>query len=159
MASESEGRLLSALNSCGCVGILATQKALRILVVDDHELMRAGVRTIVSHNPLWEICGEAENGREAIDKTQELNPDVVIIDISMPQMNGIDATREIRRIAPSTKIIILTMHESRQIVFTAQHAGADAVITKRMASESLINAIERLFDVTDSELIEDSKNF
>jgi two-component system, NarL family, response regulator NreC len=141
------------------VETLANQRSLRILIVDDHELMRAGVRTIVSHNSLWEICGEAENGREAIDKTQELKPDLVVIDISMPQMNGIDATREIRRIAPGTKIIILTMHENRQIVFAAQHAGADAVITKRMASESLINAIERLFDVTASELVEDSKNF
>jgi two-component system response regulator NreC len=124
--------------------------ALRILVVDDHELMRAGVRTIVSRNALWEICGEAENGREAIDKTQELKPDLVVIDISMPQMNGIDATREIRRVAPATKIIILTMHESRQIVFAARNAGADEVITKQMASESLVSAIERLFDLSAS---------
>jgi len=116
--------------------------------VDDHELMRAGVRTIVSHNPLWEICGEAENGKEAVAKTQDLKPDLVVIDISMPQMNGIDATREIRRAAPATKIIILTMHESRQLIFAAQHAGADEVITKRMAAESLKSAIERVFDVS-----------
>lgn len=148
MVSRVSANLSSAYRSE--LETMADQRTVRILVVDDHELMRTGVRTIISRNPLWEICGEAENGREALEKTNELKPDLVVIDISMPQMNGIDATREIRRTAPETKIIILTMHESRQLVFTARNAGANEVITKRMASESLISAIERLFDVSPS---------
>ena len=90
--------------------------------------MRAGVRTILSTYPLWKICGEAENGREAVDKVRELTPDLVILDISMPVLNGIDAAREMRQIAPATKIIILTMHESPQLESAALQAGADAVL-------------------------------
>lgn len=118
----------------------------RILVADDHALMRQGIRAMLSRNPRWNICGEAENGREAIDQVKELTPDFVILDISMPELNGIDAAREIRRIAPATKIIILTMHESSQLEAAALQAGADTVITKRMAVNSLTDAIERLFD-------------
>jgi DNA-binding NarL/FixJ family response regulator len=117
---------------------------LRVLIADDHELMRAGVRAMLSPYPLWTFCGEAENGREAVDKVRELKPDLVILDITMPVLNGIDAAREIRQIAPAIKIIILTMHESAQLESAALQAGADVVLTKRMAASSLANAIDRL---------------
>jgi DNA-binding NarL/FixJ family response regulator len=133
----------------------------RILIVDDHELMRAGVRTILSIDRRWEICGEAENGRDAIGKVQELKPDLILLDITMPEMNGIEAAHEIRRIAPATKIIILTMHESPQLELVARQAGADAVITKRMASNSLITAVSDLVDVNASDsdgVTEDSRS-
>jgi len=120
--------------------------AIRILIADDHALMRAGIRTILATNCRWQVCGEAEDGRNAVDKVQELKPDLVILDISMPRLNGILAAREIRSLAPPTKIIILTMHESPQLELTARQVGADAVITKRMAADSLVGAIESLFD-------------
>lgn len=132
---------------------------LRILIADDHELMRAGVRAILSPYLLWNICGEAENGRQAVDKVRVLKPDLVIIDITMPVMNGIDAAREIRQIAPAIKIIILTMHESPQLESAALQAGADVVLTKRMAASSLANAIDRLIGTgtaVQSTLVEDS---
>ena len=133
------------------MGTLATQMKLvprdgplRILIADDHELMRAGIRSMFSNNPQRNICGEAENGREAVDKVRELKPDLIILDISMPELNGIDAAREIRRIAPGTKIIILTMHEGLQLESAARQAGADAVLLKRMAANSLTNVIDHL---------------
>jgi DNA-binding NarL/FixJ family response regulator len=136
---------------------MATDRALRVLVVDDHDVVRAGVCAIVSNNPRWEVCGEAENGRVAVAKVQELAPDVVILDISMPQMNGLEAAHKIRKIAPATKIIILTMHESSSVELAARQAGADEVITKRMAGESLTSALERLFGESASDRIEDSR--
>jgi DNA-binding NarL/FixJ family response regulator len=139
------------------MGTLATQMklvppagSLRILIADDHELMRAGIRSIFSNNPQRKICGEAENGREAVDKVLELKPDLIILDITMPELNGIDAAREIRRIAPGTKIIILTMHESPQLELAARQAGADVVLTKRMAANFLISAVHRLFEMSAS---------
>src|ERR1700722_10260918 len=94
--------------------VIPPDRVLRILIADDHELMRAGVRTILSNNPLWNICGEAENGRQAVEKARELKPDLVIIDISTPVLNGIDAAREVRQLAPAIKIIILKIPESAQ---------------------------------------------
>jgi len=130
---------------------------LRILVADDHDVVRAGVCAILSNNPFWEICGEAENGKVAVDKVYELKPDAVILDISMPILNGIEAARDIRQNLPSTKIVILTMHESPQLELAARQAGADAVVTKRMAMDSLTNALERLFDESASDLLENSR--
>ena len=136
-----------------------TDGVLRVLIADDHELMRAGIRTMLSSFPLWNICGEAENGREAVQKAEELKPDLVILDITMPVLNGIDAAREIHQIAPAIKIIILTMHESAQLESAALQAGADVVLTKRMAASSLANAIDRLMGlgaVVQANLAEDS---
>jgi DNA-binding NarL/FixJ family response regulator len=123
-------------------------RKVRILLVDDHELVRMGIRILLSHNPQWHICGEAANGIEAVEKVRELKPDLVILDISMPELNGIDAAREIRRIAPATKIIIQTTHEGSQVELAARQAGADTVITKRMAAKSLILAVDRLSDAS-----------
>ncbi len=118
----------------------------RILVADDHDVIRMGVRALLSRNSQWEVCGEAENGEEAIAKVRELRPDLIVLDISMPVMNGIEAAREIRRIAPAIKIVILSMYESTQIEVEARQAGADAVVRKREAATSLMKAVEHLVD-------------
>src|SRR3981189_2502607 len=107
------------------------QKATRILIVDDHEMLRRGVESIIRRNSLGGVCGEAQNGEEAIRKVQELKPDLVILDVSMPVMGGLEAAREIRRIAPSTKIIILTMHNSTTLPVGVRAVGADALVGKR----------------------------
>ncbi len=114
---------------------------LRLLVADDHEIVRVGVRTLLKDKHDWEICGDAENGREAIAKVCELSPDVVILDLSMPVMNGFEACAEIRRIAPSTKIIFYTVHD---VPATASEVGADAFVSKSASAQELIATIERV---------------
>jgi DNA-binding NarL/FixJ family response regulator len=109
---------------------------LQVLIADDHTLMREGVRTILSNNSEWEVCGEAADGQETVEKVRKLRPDLVIHDISMPMLSGIAAARQIRELAPETKIIILTMHENPQLASVARQAGADAVVTKRMATSA-----------------------
>src|SRR5579863_3484540 len=97
--------------------------AARILLVDDFQRIRSGVRSLLTSEPM-EICGEAENGREAIERVRELHPDLVLLDIVMPVMNGIDAAREIRCIAPSTKILFFSVEDSPEAVSIARSTGA-----------------------------------
>jgi DNA-binding NarL/FixJ family response regulator len=118
--------------------------ATRILIVDDHEMLRRGVESIIRRDSLGGVCGEAQNGEEAIRKVQELHPDLVILDVSMPVMSGLEAAREIRRIAPATKIVILTMHNSTQIVDAVRNAGADALVVKTEAASNLAEVIKEL---------------
>jgi len=123
---------------------LQRDRTFRILLADDHELVRRGIRDLFSNNPRWDICGEATNGREAIEKVLEMKPDLANLDITMPELNGIEAAREIRRIAPRAKIIILSMHEGLQLELAARQAGADGVIVKRSVAESLVQEVEHL---------------
>ena len=85
-------------------------KTLRILIADDHDLMRRGVKALLQSHAGWEICGEAHTGREAVAKAEELKPDVVILDISMPDLNGVDAAKRIRKASPDTEVLILSVH-------------------------------------------------
>jgi len=110
---------------------------IRILLVDDHEVVRTGVKSILSTIKSCEVCGEAENGQEAIEKTLQLKPDLVLMDISMPKVNGLEATKLIRKMRPITKIIILSMHDSPQIANEAKLSGADAYLTKTSLSGQL----------------------
>lgn len=112
-------------------------KAYRVLVVDDHQVMRKGVRALLETDSAWEVCGEAENGRLAVEKTRELNPDLVILDLTMPEMNGLEAARQIRQLSPQTKIVIFSMHESPQVRKEARDAGADAFVSKSSMAEAL----------------------
>ena len=116
----------------------------RILLVDDHEILRKGIRYLLT--PAWEICGEASNGQEAVQKTVELSPDLVLMDISMPVMNGIEATREIRRLGLTAKIVILTMHDSVEIAKRAKEAGANECLVKACGSDRLLEAIQGVLD-------------
>jgi DNA-binding NarL/FixJ family response regulator len=101
-----------------------------ILIVDDNALIRQTLRTYLEAKTDWRVCGEAENGRIAVDKVQELKPNVVILDFQMPVMNGLDAARLIRKFAPSTVIVMLTMHESAQLRTEARNVGVEDVISK-----------------------------
>jgi len=117
---------------------------LRILVADDHEIVRHGIRALVTAHAGWEVCGEAINGREAVEKTAEMRPDIVILDIGMPSLNGLNATRQIVQANPGTKVLILTMHESDQIVREVLAAGARGYLLKSDAGRDLSTAIEAL---------------
>lgn len=113
----------------------------RILIVDDHEIVRSGLRRLVERQPGWEVCGEAVNGKEAIEKALALNPDLVLMDISMPVMSGIEATRQIRELSPVTKIVIVSLHDDESITAEAKNAGADAYVVKACPSEILLKTI------------------
>jgi DNA-binding NarL/FixJ family response regulator len=119
-------------------------RTLRILLVDDHELVRRGVRYLLESEPGWEVCGEAATGREAVEMAQRLSPDVVVLDLSMPSMNGIEAARRIRQVAPHCEVLILTVHESEDMVRDALAAGARGYILKSDAGSDLVNAVRAL---------------
>jgi len=114
---------------------------LRILVADDHEIVRRGLVSLIESYPGWEVCAEAENGRIAVDKVTELKPDVVILDIGMPILNGLDATKEILRDNPQAKVLILTMMDAERVMQAARDAGARGYILKSDASRVLVGAI------------------
>jgi DNA-binding NarL/FixJ family response regulator len=116
---------------------------LRILITDDHEIVRHGVRTVLERQAGWVVCGEASTGREAVARTIDLQPDVVVMDVSMPELNGLEATRQIRRVA-AAKVVILTVHESDQIVTEAVDAGAHGYVVKADAGRTLVDAIRAL---------------
>jgi DNA-binding NarL/FixJ family response regulator len=113
----------------------------RVLVVDDHALVRRGIQSILRAFPQWQLCGEADNGRDAIEIADALKPEVIIMDISMPGINGIDATRAIIRNNPAAKIILLTLHDSPQLVRSAFKAGAQGYLLKVDAERELIRAL------------------
>lgn len=119
-------------------------KDLRILVVDDHEVFRRELRALLEAHPGWKVVGEAANGRDAAEMVKQLEPDVVVMDISMPEMNGLEATRSILETAPQTEVLILTMHKSEQMMREAVKAGARGYVLKSDASRDLVRAVEAL---------------
>jgi DNA-binding NarL/FixJ family response regulator len=119
-------------------------KTLRILIADDHDLMRRGVRTLLEAHPGWEICAEAATGRAAVSKAEELKPDVVILDISMPDLNGLEAARRIRTASPNSEILILSVHYSDQLIRELLEAGVRGYIIKSDSDRDLIIAVETL---------------
>jgi DNA-binding NarL/FixJ family response regulator len=121
-------------------------KTVRILVADDHEVVRQGLRRLLEARPGWEICGEAGTGREAVEKAKQLKPDVVVLDYSMPGLNGAEATRQILERVPRTEILILTMHGSEQLIRGALEAGARGYVLKSDASRDLISAVHALVE-------------
>ncbi len=114
---------------------------IRILLVDDHAVVRAGLRMLLGADPELQIVGEAENGAQALRLTDELAPDVVLMDISMPDMNGIEATRKIKEQNPNVVVLALTMHEDDQYFFEMLAAGASGYVPKRAAPNDLLSAI------------------
>jgi DNA-binding NarL/FixJ family response regulator len=113
----------------------------RVLIVDDHAFIRRGVQTILHPFPEWELCGEADNGNDAIRMAEELKPEVIIMDLSMPGLNGIEATRAIRKTQPAVKIVLLTLHESAELVRGAFRAGASGYLLKTDAEQELVKAL------------------
>ncbi|RMG98331.1 MAG: DNA-binding response regulator [Chloroflexi bacterium] len=118
-----------------------TNQPIKILIVEDHTIVRQGLRLLLESQPDITVVAEAENGREAILAAQKYKPDVILMDISMPDMNGLEATETIHKIHPQTKILILTMHKSDEYFFRALEVGASGYLLKKVATEELIQAV------------------
>lgn len=123
-------------------GPLAPAKAIRILVVDDHEIVRHGLRLLLESRPGWTVVGEASTGTEGVEKAVELKPDVVLLDLGMPELNGFEATRRIREALPQTEVLVLSMNDSEQMVRKALASGARGYLVKSGAGRELLTAIE-----------------
>ena len=118
--------------------------AFRILLADDHEVVRRGLCAILQNKSEWEVCGEAKDGIDAVEKAKRLKPDVVIIDIGMPNLNGLDATRQIVDALPQTKVLVLTLYESDDMIQQLLNAGARGFLLKSDAGRNLVAAVEAL---------------
>jgi DNA-binding NarL/FixJ family response regulator len=117
---------------------------LRILIADDHEVVRRGLCALLRMREGWEICGEASDGREAVEKAKQLKPDVVILDVGMPNLNGLAATRQLSQMDPACKIIVLTITDSDQVIREALDAGARGFVLKSDAARDLVSAVDAL---------------
>ena len=120
---------------------MMTKKPIKLFLADDHTIVRQGLAKLLDGNLDMQVIGEAENGREAVKKVQELNPDVVLMDISMPLLNGIEATRQIRKMAPQTKVIILSMHSQDRYISELLSMGASGYLLKDASGGDIIKAI------------------
>jgi DNA-binding NarL/FixJ family response regulator len=114
----------------------------RILLADDHAVVLKGLRALLGSQLGWQVCGEAMNGRETLEKANQLKPDVVIMDLNMPELSGLEATRHIRKVLPQTEVLILTLHESEQMMREALDAGARGYVLKSDAGAELLAAVE-----------------
>jgi len=114
----------------------------RILVVDDHPVVRHGLRTLLSSRPEWEIIDEAEDGIEAVEKADRLKPDIILLDVSMPKMDGLEVCRRIRKIVPKSEVLIVTQHDSPQMMREALAAGARGYVVKSDAARDLLAAVD-----------------
>jgi DNA-binding NarL/FixJ family response regulator len=117
---------------------------LRILLADDHELTRSGLRYLLEKHDDWNVCGEACNGRVAVEMAEKLRPDFAILDMSMPELNGLEATRQILQKQPQIKILIFTMHETEQVILDVLDAGARGVVLKSDVGENMVAAVDSI---------------
>jgi DNA-binding NarL/FixJ family response regulator len=117
---------------------------INILIADDHEVVRQGLRTILKAKPEWQICAEAENGKEAVEYVAGLKPDLVILDVTMPTMSGLEAAEEIAKLGLNTRVLIFTMHDSGSLAKAVRKAGARGIVLKSRAARDLIRAIEAI---------------
>jgi DNA-binding NarL/FixJ family response regulator len=118
--------------------------ALRILIADDHDIVRKGLKMLIEEHAGWEVCGEARSGRDAVDKCTQLHPDVIVIDISMPDLNGLEATRQIRKACPRTEVLVITHHDSDEMAAEVMDAGARGYVLKSDSDTDLARAVEAL---------------
>jgi DNA-binding NarL/FixJ family response regulator len=119
-------------------------KSIRILIADDHDLMRRGLKSLLEAHQGWTICAEAHTGREAVAKAEELKPDIVILDITMPELNGVEAARRILKASPNTEILVLSVHYSDQLIRDILDAGVRGYIVKSDSDRDLVIAVEAL---------------
>lgn len=117
---------------------------IRILIADDHEVVRKGVRSILVSRKDIEVCGEAANGREAVDQALELKPNLIILDLTMPVMGGFAAARELNKLLPAVPVLFYSMHEGTHVVKEAKRAGARGFVSKQRISETLLDAVDAL---------------
>ena len=118
----------------------------RILIADDHELIRKGLAATLAEVPGWTVVAQAENGRQAVELAQSTHPDIVILDMTMPELNGLEATRQILAARSGARVLILTAHESEQLVREVLNAGAQGYVLKSDAGRALVSAVEALLD-------------
>lgn len=133
-AIESAGKVLPFL-----------VKNIRILIADDHDVVRAGVRRLLEKEPGCEVCGEAANGREAVVLAENLQPDVAVLDLTMPELNGLEAARQIKRRLPEVEVVMLTAHDDENLVHQVFDVGARSYIVKTEAVEHLVSAVRSAF--------------
>jgi DNA-binding NarL/FixJ family response regulator len=114
----------------------------RILLVDDHPIMREGLRSVLQRRSGWEVVGEASNGVEALEKAATLSPDVMVLDITMPEMNGLDVCRSVKQKMPDLEVLFVTQHDSPQMMREALRAGAKGYVVKSNAARDLLDAVE-----------------
>ena len=119
-------------------------KTIRILLADDHEVVRRGLRALLETHAGWEVCGEAADGRAAVELAQKLTPDIVVMDIGMPQLNGFEATRQILERTRGIEVLVLSVHDSEQLVREVIGAGARGYVLKSDAGRDLVAAVEAL---------------
>ena len=124
--------------------------SIRLLIADDHTLVRSGLRSMLEREPGIEIVGEARNGREAVELCRSLRPDLVLMDVRMPEMDGLEATRSIKRELPETGVLMVTMHENRDYMLEATKAGAAGYVLKDAPRNELISAVRRVVNVNPS---------
>ena len=115
---------------------------IRILLVDDHPIVRQGLKTLLEGHSGWEVIGEASDGAEAVEKAKDLNPDVMVLDVTMPRMNGLEACRLLRQECPALEILFVTQHDSPQMMREAMDAGARGYVVKSNAARDLLAAVE-----------------
>jgi DNA-binding NarL/FixJ family response regulator len=118
--------------------------ALKILIADDHDIVRKGLRMLLEEHTGWEICGEARSGREAVERAIQLTPDVTVIDVSMPDLNGLEATRQRRKACPKTEVLVITHHDSDEMAGEVLDAGARGYVLKSDSDKDLVHAVEAL---------------
>jgi DNA-binding NarL/FixJ family response regulator len=116
----------------------------RIVIAEDHTILREGLRALLSSNPDFEIVGEAEDGREAIRCVEKLKPNLILTDLSMPRMTGMDAIREIKRRSPETKVLVLTVHKTEEYILATLKAGADGYLLKESTQAELLMAVKHV---------------
>src|SRR5262249_49658403 len=116
----------------------------RILLADDHDVVRRGLKALLQERADWEICGEALSGRQAVDLARETQPDVAILDLMMPDLNGLEATRQIRKVSERTQVLIFTMHHSETLIHDVLEAGARGYLLKTDAEQQIVAAVETL---------------
>src|SRR5882757_8541974 len=119
-------------------------ETIRVLIADDHQVMRRGVRAVVELLPGWEVCGEASTGREAVEMVERLHPQIVVMDVTMPELNGLEATRQIKKIAPATEILMFTGLETEELIRQVFEAGARSYILKTDGREQFDAALQAL---------------
>jgi DNA-binding NarL/FixJ family response regulator len=119
-------------------------KPVRILIADDHDLVRRGLKALVVAQPQWSVCAEAQTGREAVVKAEELKPDIVILDVTMPELNGLEAAKRILKSCPGTEVLVLSMHYSDQLIREIVEAGIRGYIVKSDSDRDLVIALEAL---------------